>query len=93
MNQNSKQKNKQTEVQAITLSYNVLTIDSSVEKLYELVNSGQHLFPGEIQQRNHSEAKLLQEVGQLMYIHNWGHQVWMVRVIQIANKEGNFIGG
>lgn len=71
----------------------ILTINSSVKELNELVNSGQHLFPGEIQQRNHSEAKLLQKVGQLMYIHNGGHQVRVVRVIQVANKEGNFISG
>ncbi len=71
----------------------ILTIDSSVKELNELVNSSQHLLPGEIQQGNHSEAELLQEVSQLMYIHNGGHQARVVRVIQVANKEGDFIGG
>ena len=51
----------------------IITINSSVKELHELVNSSQHLLPGEIQQRNHSEAELLQEVGQLMHIHNGGH--------------------
>lgn len=70
-----------------------LTINSSVKELNELVNSGQHLLPREIQQGNHSEAKLLQEVAQLMYIHNGGHQARVVGVIQVANKEGDFISG
>lgn len=71
----------------------MLTINSSVKELNELVNSGQHLLPGEIQQGHHSEAELLQEVGQLMYIHNGGHQVRVVGVVQVANKQGDFIRG
>ena len=71
----------------------LLTINSSVKELNELFDSSQHLVPGEIQQRNHSKAKLLQEVGQLTYIHYGSHQVWVVRVIQVANKQGNFITG
>ena len=71
----------------------VLTINSSVQELGELFNSGNHLLLGEIQQGNNSEAELLQEVGQLMYIHNGGHQVRVVCVIQVANEKGNFISG
>lgn len=63
----------------------ILTINPFVKELNELLSSGLHLIPGEVQQRNHSEAKLLQIVGQLMYIHNGGHQVRVVRVIQVAD--------
>lgn len=64
----------------------ILTINSSVQQLEELVDSSQHLLPGEIQQGNHSEAQLLQQVGQLMHIHDGGHQVRVVGVIQVADK-------
>lgn len=63
----------------------ILTINPCVKKLNELLSSSLHLIPGEVQQRNHSEAKLLQIIGQLMYIHNGGHQVRVVWVIQVAD--------
>lgn len=71
----------------------ILTIDSFVQEVNEPFNSSQHLFPGEIQQWNDSETKLLQKIRQLMYIHDGGHQVRVVRVIQVANEECNFISG
>lgn len=70
-----------------------LTVNSFVEEVIEVHNWGQHLFPGEVQQCDHSEAKMLQVVGELMYVHNGSHQLWVIRVIQVADKESDFISG
>lgn len=70
-----------------------LTINSSVQEVNEVHDWGQHLFPGEVQQRDHSEAEMLQVVGELMYVHNGSHQLWVIRIIQVPNKESNFISG
>lgn len=52
----------------------------------ELLNSSKHLLPGQIQQGDDSEAKLPQEVAELMNIHDRCHQGRVVGVIQVANK-------
>lgn len=70
-----------------------LTINSFVQEVNEMRNGGQHLFPGEVQQWDHSEAEMLQVVGELMYVHNGSHQLWVIRVIQVANEESDFISG
>lgn len=70
-----------------------LTINSFVQEVNEMRNGGQHLFPREVQQRDHSEAQMLQVVGELVYVHDGSHQLWVVRVIQVANEESDFISG
>lgn len=56
-------------------------------------NGGQHLFPGKVQQWDHSEAQMLQVVGELVDVHDGSHQLWVITVIQVANEESDFISG
>lgn len=63
-----------------------LTVNAFVKEMNELLNSSKHLLPGQIQQGDDSEAKLPQEVAELMNIHDGCHQGRVVGVIQVANK-------
>lgn len=74
-------RNRQEKKKFITL-----TVNAFVKEMNELLNSSKHLLPGQIQQGDDSEAKLPQEVAELMNIHDRCHQGRVVGVIQVANK-------
>lgn len=67
------------------------TVDSLVEQQEELCNSAVHLLPVEVEQGNHLEVHLSEQVGQLVDVSNGSTQLSVVDVVHVANQESNFV--
>lgn len=57
----------------------------------ELVDGIPHLGLCEVQQRDHLEVELPQEVGEFVHIYHWGLELRVVLVRQIPNQQGHFV--
>ena len=67
------------------------TVDSLVKQQEELCNSAVHLLPVEVEERNHLEVHLSEQVGQLMDVSDGSTQLSVVEVVHVANQESNFV--
>lgn len=70
---------------------NRLTIDPLVKQHEELSNSTVHLLPVEVEQGNHLEFHLSEQVGQLVHISNGSTQLSVIEVVHVANQKSNFV--
>ena len=68
-----------------------LTIDTLVEQQEELRHCTAHLLPVEVEQGNHLEVHLSEQVGQLVDVGNGSAQLSVVLVVHVANQESNFV--
>lgn len=57
----------------------------------ELVDGVPHLGLCEVQERDHLEVELPQEVGEFVHIYHWGLELRVVLVRQIPNQQGHFV--
>lgn len=67
------------------------TVDSLVEQQEELCYSAVHLLPVEVEQGNHLEVHLSEEIGQLMDVSDGSAQLSVVDVVHVANQQSNFV--
>jgi len=67
------------------------TVDSLVKQQQELVNSVSHLRLCEVQQRNHFEVELPQEIGEVVHVHHGSFKLRVVLIRQIADQQGHFV--
>lgn len=67
------------------------TIDSLVEQQEELCNSTVHLLPVQVEQGDHLEVHLSQQVGQLMDVSNGSTQLSVMYVVHVADQESDFV--
>lgn len=56
------------------------TVDSLVKQQQELINGVPHLGLREVQQRNHLEVELPQEVGEFVHVHHGSFELRVVLV-------------
>ena len=70
-----------------------LTVDPLVKQQEELCDRTVHLLPVEVQQGNHLEVQLPEQVGQFMNISHGCRELDVVTVVHIANQESNFVCG
>lgn len=81
----------------MTLSFSIIqienspTVDSLVEQQEELCNSTVHLLPVQVEQGNHLEVHLSEQVGQLVDVSNGGTQPSVMKVVHVANQESDFV--
>lgn len=62
------------------------TVDSLVEQQEELCHSTVHLQPIQVEQGNHLEVHLSEQVSQLMDISNGSAQLSVMEVVHVANQ-------
>lgn len=62
-----------------------------MEQQQELIDGVPHLRLCEVQQWNHLEVELPQEVGEVVHVHHGGFELRVVLVRQVADQQGHFV--